>query len=169
MPARFHLLARPAPMFSIAPLRCRRLTVDPTCSRIAARKITSPLSKPLAVITRPAMSSVLSNSPAVVLSTPRHRRDRSARPARKERRGGSHRAEPRRAHSEGPQCSERAAELSPGAGITAEQVRSTAETLRKEEAARGQIVRLSAADAIVGKAVSSAAPLVRLSRVFGLA
>ena len=54
-------------------------------------------------------------------------------------------------------------------GITAEQVRSTAETLRKEERARGQIVSPSASDAIVGKAVSSAAPLVRLSRVFGLA
>jgi hypothetical protein len=52
-------------------------------------------------------------------------------------------------------------------GITAEQVRSTAETLRKEERARGQIASPSASDAIVGKAVSSAAPLVRLSRVFG--
>jgi hypothetical protein len=46
-------------------------------------------------------------------------------------------------------------------------VRSTAETLRKEDRARGQIVSPSASDAIVGKAVSSAAPLVRLSRVFG--
>ena len=46
-------------------------------------------------------------------------------------------------------------------------MRSTAETLRKEDRARGQIVSPSASDAIVGKAVSSAAPLVRLSRVFG--
>src|ERR1700730_11162561 len=39
--ASFHLLARPAPTFSIAPLRCSRWTIDPTCSRIAARKIAS--------------------------------------------------------------------------------------------------------------------------------
>jgi hypothetical protein len=47
-------LARPAPMFSIAPLRCSRLTIDPTCSRIAARKMPSAASKPLAAMTRPA-------------------------------------------------------------------------------------------------------------------
>jgi hypothetical protein len=34
-------------MFSIAPLRCSRLTIEPTCSRIAARKMRSAASKPL--------------------------------------------------------------------------------------------------------------------------
>src|SRR6202030_985944 len=43
------------------------------------RKIASPASKPLAAITRPAMSSVLSSSPAAVRSTPRQSRDSSLR------------------------------------------------------------------------------------------
>ena len=64
-------------MFSIVPCRCSRLTVEPTCSRIAALKIASRASKPLAAITRPAISSVLNSSPAAVLSTPRQRRDSS--------------------------------------------------------------------------------------------
>jgi hypothetical protein len=45
--------------------------LDPTCSRIAARKMASAVSKPLAAITRPAMSSVLSSSPAAVRTTSR--------------------------------------------------------------------------------------------------
>ena len=78
----FHLLARRAPTFSIAPWRCSRVTVDPICSRIAARKIASLASKPLAAITRPAISSVLSSSSAAVRSTPRKSRDSSSRSAR---------------------------------------------------------------------------------------
>jgi hypothetical protein len=78
----FHLLARRAPTFSIAPWRCSRVTVDPICSRIAARKIASLASKPLAAITRPAISSVLSSSSAAVRSTPRQSRDSSSRSAR---------------------------------------------------------------------------------------
>jgi hypothetical protein len=42
-------------------------------------KIASPVSKPLAAITRPAISSVLSSSPIVVLNTPRQSRDNSFR------------------------------------------------------------------------------------------
>ena len=76
-PASFHLPARPTPSFSTAPPRCSRLTIDPTCSRITERRIESPASKLLAVITRPTMSSVLSSSPAAVLSRPRQSRDSS--------------------------------------------------------------------------------------------
>src|SRR5947208_3154590 len=55
------------------------VTIAPTCSRIAVRKLASPASKPLAAITRPAISSVLSSSPAAVRSTPRQSRDNSFR------------------------------------------------------------------------------------------
>jgi hypothetical protein len=50
-------------MFSTSPRLCSLLIMSPTCSRIAARKIASPASNPLATITRPAMSSLLSSSP----------------------------------------------------------------------------------------------------------
>src|SRR5205085_11598715 len=59
---------QPAPTFSTAPLRCSRFILDPTCSRIAGHKIACPISKPLVVITRPAMSRC-SCSPAEVLRT----------------------------------------------------------------------------------------------------
>jgi len=50
-------------------------------------------------------------------------------------------------------------------GITPEQVWATADKLREDERKRGQIARPSASNEAVGKAVSSAAPLVRISRV----
>jgi hypothetical protein len=49
--------------------------------------------------------------------------------------------------------------------FTPEQVRAVADTLREEERKRGQIASPSSSDRVVGKAVTSAAPLVRLSRV----
>jgi hypothetical protein len=55
-----HLLARPAPMFEIAPVRCRRLTMiaDRRAQDCVAGIETLSCDYP-----RPAMSSVLSNSP----------------------------------------------------------------------------------------------------------
>jgi hypothetical protein len=50
-------------------------------------------------------------------------------------------------------------------GITPEQVRLTASKLHKQERKRGQVTTPSASSPVVEKAVKSAAPLVRLSRV----
>jgi hypothetical protein len=50
-------------------------------------------------------------------------------------------------------------------GITAEQVRVTAQSLRTEEDRRGQVADPSASDQALGRATGEAKPLVRLSRV----
>jgi hypothetical protein len=47
---------RPLPEHSSVPVRLSRFKIEVTCSRIAARRTASPASKPLASITRSAIS-----------------------------------------------------------------------------------------------------------------